>query len=157
MSSTPPPPPPGGDQPPYDSNQPPYGNQPPSYGQGGYGQGGGYDQGGYGQGGYGQVPPPGGYGYGAPSQTHPKAVTSLVLGILGVVCCSIAAPFAWSIGKRTVKEIDASGGQYQGRGQAQAGYILGIVGTVLLALGLLFFILAAVTGGLSLEAGTNVD
>src|SRR5687768_4381210 len=135
MSSIPPPPG-SGDLPPYDPNQPPYG------------------QGGYGQGGYGQAPPPGGYGA---TQTHPKATTSLILGILGVVCCSLAAPFAWMIGKRTVNEIDASGGRYEGRGQAQAGYILGIVGTVLLILSLLFLILAAITGGLTFEAGTNVD
>jgi uncharacterized membrane protein YjgN (DUF898 family) len=125
------PPPPGGDQPPYDPNQP------------------------FGQGGYGQAPPPGGYG--AQGQTHPKATTSLVLGIVSVVCCSLAAPFAWSIGKKTVNEIDASGGRYEGRGQAQAGYILGIIGTVLLILAILFFILAAITGGLSFEAGTDID
>ena len=129
-----PPPPGGGDQPPYDPNQ-------PSYGPGGYGS----------------TPPPGGYGYGGGTQTHPKATTSLVLGILGVVCCSLAAPFAWITGKKTVSEIDASGGRLEGRGQAQAGYILGIVGTVLLILALLFLVLAAVTGGLSFEAGTNVD
>ena len=122
------PPPPGG----YDPNQPPYCGQPP----------------------YGSAPPPGGYGS---QENDPKATTSLVLGILGVVCCSIAAPFAWSIGKKAVNEIDASGGRLGGRGQAQAGYILGIVGTVLLILGILFFILAAVTGGLSFEAGTNID
>jgi Domain of unknown function (DUF4190) len=133
------PPPPGGDQPPYDPNQ-------PSYGQGGYGQA--PPPGGYGQ------APPGGYG---PNQTHPKATTSLILGIVGIVCCSFVAPFAWTTGKKTVNEIDASGGRLEGRGQAQAGYILGIVGTVLLILGILFFILAAVTGGLSFEAGTNVD
>jgi hypothetical protein len=89
-------------------------------------------------------------------QNHPKAVTSLVLGIVGVVCCSIAAPFAWSIGKKTVNEIDASGGQMGGRGQAQAGYILGIIGTVLLAISLVFFIIAALTGGLTFSAGTDV-
>ena len=125
------PPPPGGDQP-YDPNQP-YGGQPS----------------------YGQAPPPGGYG--APPQNHPKSTTALVLGIVGVVCCSFTAPFAWMMGKKAVNEIDASGGRLGGRGQAQAGYILGIIGTVLLVLGILFFILAAVTGGLSFEAGTSVD
>ena len=120
--------------PPYDPNQPPYGGQPP----------GGYEQ-----------PPSGGYGQ--QPQNHPKATTALVLGIVGVVCCSFAAPFAFMTGKKTVSEIDASGGRLGGRGQAQAGYILGIIGTVLLVLGVLFFILAALTGGLSFEAGTNVD
>jgi hypothetical protein len=82
-------------------------------------------------------------------------MTSLILGIIGIVCCSICAPFAWSIGKKAVNEIDASGGRLGGRGQAQAGYILGIVGTVLLVLGLIFFIIAAVTGGISFQAGTT--
>ncbi len=131
--SYPPPPPGSGDQP-YDPNQ-----------QGGYGQ----------PGGYGQAPPPGGYGQ--QTQDHPKATTSMILGIVGIVCCSFAAPFAWVTGKKTVNEIDASGGRLGGRGQAQAGYILGIVGTVLLILGVLFFILAAFTGGLSFEAGTDID
>ena len=40
------------------------------------------------------------------------------------------------MGKRTVDEIDASNGQLGGRGSAQAGYILGLIGTILLGLGL---------------------
>lgn len=132
--------PPGG-QPPYDPNQPPpgYGQQPPSYdpGQGGYGQ---------------AAPPPMGY---AQPQNHPRATTALVLGIVGIVCCEFVAPFAWAIGKKAVSEIDASGGQYGGRGQAQAGYILGIIGTVLLILGLLFFVVSLITGGFSFQAGTS--
>jgi len=131
--------PPGG-QPPYDPNQGGYGQQPPSYDPG--------------QGGYGQAAPPPMGGYAQP-ENHPKAMTALILGIVGIVCCSILAPFAWSIGKKAVNEIDASGGRYGGRGQAQAGYILGIIGTVLLILGILFFVLAAVTGGLSFSAGTS--
>ena len=86
---------------------------------------------------------------------HPKATTSLVLGILGVVLCQVVAPFAWVMGKRTLDEIDASQGTVGGRGAAQAGYILGIVGTVLLGLGIIFaviwivFAVAIVGGGMS--------
>jgi uncharacterized membrane protein YjgN (DUF898 family) len=69
---------------------------------------------------------------------HPRATSSLVLGILGLVLCGVIAPFAWVIGKRAVNEIDASHGQLGGRGSAQAGYIMGIIGTALLALGLVF-------------------
>src|SRR4051794_37683489 len=87
-------------QPPHPYGQQPYGQQPyeqqPS-GQQPYGQP-GYDQQ------YG--PPPVGY---APD--HPKATTSLVLGILGIVVCGVLAPFAWQSGKRAVAEIDASNGQ----------------------------------------------
>ena len=99
---------------PYAQQQPgqPYGQQPPYPAPPGYAQ----------QPGYG-----GGY---APD--HPKATTSLILGILGLVVCGVLAPFAWRMGKRTVSEIDASHGQLGGRGTAQAGYILGLIGTILL-------------------------
>lgn len=117
----------------------PYPQQP--YPPGGYAPG-GYGPGAYGPGGY----PPGGYpsmpGQGpvqyAPD--HPRATTSLVLGILGVVLCQVLGPFAWWMGKRTMDEIDAAGGRYGGRGAAQAGYVLGIVGTLLLALAVFGFI-----------------
>jgi hypothetical protein len=89
------------------------------------------------QGGYAPVPPPG-YGYGVPD--HPRAQTSLILGILGLVLCQVAAPFAWVTGKRTVNEIDASRGMLGGRSQAQTGYVLGIVGTVILGLGVAFML-----------------
>jgi hypothetical protein len=57
-----------------------------------------------------------------------------VLGILGLVACSVLGPFAWALGKRTMDEIDASGGAWGGRSAAQAGYVLGVVATVLLGL-----------------------
>ena len=115
MSSTP-----GGDQP------QPYGQQP--YGQQPYGQ---QPQG---QQPYGGQPMPYGYGPVYAPPEHPKASTALVLGILGVVLCQVIAPFAWRTGKQTLTEIDAAQGQLGGRGQAQAGYVLGIVGSVLLIL-----------------------
>jgi hypothetical protein len=104
-------------------------------------------------------PPPPGYpahGQVQYAPDHPKATTSLVLGILGVVLCQVIAPFAWSMGKRTLNEIDASQGRLGGRGAAQAGYVLGIVGTVLLGLSLVFILIYVVgmvaffsTGGVS--------
>jgi drug/metabolite transporter (DMT)-like permease len=145
---------PPGDQPPYDPDRPPHDpDQPP------HGQQPGYGQPGYGLPGYGQpgswAPPPQG-GYAQQTQDHPQATTSMVLGIVGLICCGFVAPFAWIMGKKAVDEIDASQGRLGGRGQAQAGKILGLVGTVLLVLGVLFFILAAITGGLSFEVGSDV-
>jgi len=84
-----------------------------------------------------------------PPQDHPRATTSLVLGILGIVICGICAPFAWKFGKQAVTEIDASGGRMGGRGQAQAGYILGIIGTILLILTIIFFVVLGITGSLA--------
>ena len=93
-------------------------------------------------------PPGGGYGYQQqpPHQDHPRATMSMILGILGIVICSVIAPFAWNMGKKTMNEIDASGGQLGGRGMAQAGYIMGIIGTVLLIIGVLFFALTIPLG-----------
>lgn len=138
--------PPGGEgQPPPDPDRDPYTNPPPADSGQYYAQ---------------QPPPPPGYGqppahgqggYAQPPD-HPRATTSLILGILGVVLCQVIAPFAWSIGKSTVNEIDASGGRLGGRGTAQAGYIMGIVGTVLLGIALVFLVIwiifaVAVIGG----------
>lgn len=89
-------------------------------------------------------PPPGGYP--PPRQDHPRAVLSMILGILGLVICGVIAPFAWNMGKRTMNEIDASGGHLGGRGMAQAGYIMGIIGTAFLALGILFALIAIPLG-----------
>lgn len=121
-----------GDQPPY--GQPGYGQ--PAYGQPAYGQPQGY--------------PPGAY-----PPDHPRATTSLVLGILGIVLCGFAAPFAWRMGKRTVTEIDASNGQLGGRGSAQAGYVLGLIGTILLGLALLLVVVLIVVAIGSIATSAN--
>ena len=84
-------------------------------------------------------PGPGHGGYGAPAApAHPSASTVLVLGILGLVVCGILAPFAWVKGTRTLREIDAQPGRWSGRDQVQIGRVLGIVGSVLLGLALVF-------------------
>jgi uncharacterized membrane protein YjgN (DUF898 family) len=99
-----------------------------------------------------QQPPPGygppGYGaYPPPSPNHPQATTTLVLGILGIVVCGLCGPFAWSIGNRVIREIDASGGRWGGRTEANVGRILGIVATALLVLSLLLVFAVVVFGG----------
>src|SRR5919109_535991 len=71
---------------------------------------------------------------------EPKAVTAMVLGILGIAVCGVVAPFAWSFGKTSLDNIRASPGRYAGEGMAQAGYILGIIGTCLLILAVIFFV-----------------
>ncbi len=86
----------------------------------------------------------------AVSDNAPNAVLSLVLGIIGVVLCSLCAPFAWKLGKEAEAAVDASGGTLGGRGLATAGKILGIIGTVLLVIGvLLLIVLLASSGGSS--------
>jgi len=45
--------------------------------------------------------------YGTIAPDHPRSTLALILGILGIVACSIVAPFALVIGRGAVKEIDA--------------------------------------------------
>jgi hypothetical protein len=67
-----------------------------------------------------------------------------VLGIIGVVACYIAAPFAYYYGKRAEEAVDASGGTLAGRGMATAGKILGIIGCVLLGLAIIYIIVVII-------------
>ncbi|GAB3111898.1 hypothetical protein GCM10027055_13530 [Janibacter alkaliphilus] len=95
-------------------------------------------------------PPPGGAG----PVDHPDGTKILVLGILGLVCCSFLGPFAWVMGNRVMAEIDASPGRYSNRQTVNIGRILGIIATVLLVIGVIFGIITAVTGGFSAEVST---
>jgi hypothetical protein len=148
-------------QPPYAQPGQPYPQQPyaqPYYGQPAYGQQPPY-----------AYPPAGGqpgpapvghpgyppYAFTPPRPDHPQSTLSLILGICGLVFgfgCGIgflASPFAWALGRNAVKEIRASQGRLGGEGTAKAGMIIGIVGTVLLALGVLALIIFAIAVAVS--------
>ena len=81
-------------------------------------------------------PPPPGYGapqppYGAqPAGTSQKAVWSLVVGVLSLLCCSPLGIVAILLG-RSAKDDIARTGQ-GGAGLAQAGFVIGIVALVFL-------------------------
>ena len=79
----------------------------------------------------------------------------LVLGILSLVVCGVLGPFAWSMGNRALREIDASQLTAQplgGRETVNVGRILGMVATILLVLGLvvgLGLVVVAITSSTS--------
>ncbi len=105
--------------------------------------------------------PPPGYGYpyaqAVPqAPKHGQATTAMVFGIVslaGLVLCIVpilVAPVAWILGAKAVKEIDANPAAYSGRSEANAGKIMGIVGTcllVLVLLGAIALIIIGVNGG----------
>ena len=94
--------------------------------------------------GYGSAPTMSpGYATGAQAE-HPQGTTVLVLGILGLVCCTILAPVAWYMGQKTLNEIDASPTTYTNRQTVNIGRILGIIGTVLLVLVAVFYLFIGV-------------
>jgi len=63
-----------------------------------------------------------------------RAVWSLVLGILGLILCGLLAPFAWWLGASELRDIKAGLSPDSGQGLATAGMVLGIIGTVFLAI-----------------------
>lgn len=79
-----------------------------------------------------------------------QATTVLVLGIVGLLICSVLGPFAWSMGNTELAAIDAGRRPPENRGTANAGRILGIITTVFLIIGaaiLLFLVSARGFGG----------
>jgi len=91
----------------------------------------------------GQYPPPGYPQFSQLPPKHENATTSLVLGIValaGFFLCYITiflAPIAWFLGAKAVREIDANPHGLSGRSEANAGKIMGIIGTVLMVLSLI--------------------
>ena len=85
------------------------------------------------------MPQPGSH---QPASYEPHRGTMvLVLGILSLVLCQLCGPFAWIMGKNDLKKMDAGRMDPDGRGLTQGGMICGIVGSILLALGLLLSLL----------------
>jgi hypothetical protein len=116
---------------------------------------------------YGQVPPPppsyqqpyGTPSYGTPqygaydpnqaaySALEGRSTTVLVLGILGLVLCQIFGVVAWVMGNKVRDEAVAMGRPEPGNNKA--GRICGIIGTCLIGLVIVGFVLLAVLAAIS--------
>lgn len=119
------------------------------YPQGGYqgGHQGGYQQGGYQQPVYGTGSDP----YGPPPKTSGKATTSLVLGVVSMVCFGFLTGIpAIVVGMRARKEIRLSQGRVTGDGLALGGIITGIIGT-LIGLAVVALVIGAIAVGSSVN------
>ena len=89
-------------------------------------------------------PPPGPSPYDSPyggARDHPQGTTILVLGIFSILCCGILGPVAWVMGNNALAEIDRNPAAYTNRGNVNAGRICGIIGTILWAISVVFFLL----------------
>ncbi|KAB2842341.1 DUF4190 domain-containing protein, partial [bacterium] len=74
-------------------------------------------------------------------KNNTKAIMALVLGILSLLCCGFFAGIpAIIVGRSEVKAIDEGRGDPANRNLAQIGWILGLVGTILSAIGALVYI-----------------
>ncbi|MFX0574077.1 DUF4190 domain-containing protein [Nocardia nepalensis] len=97
------------------------------------------------------------YGYPAygPPPDHPQATTVMILGILSLLLCQIIGPVAWVMGKKALNEIDASGGAIGGRSSVMAGYICGMIASILLILTILFIIFIVVLAAIGALDSTS--
>ena len=65
------------------------------------------------------------------AQPHRGGVI-LAMGVVGLVCCQLAAPFAWRMGHADLAAIRTGQMDPAGQGMTKAGMILGIAGTLFL-------------------------
>ena len=70
----------------------------------------------------------------------------LTFGILSLVLCNLFGPFAWIMGSSDMAAMRAGRMDRSGEGLTQGGMICGIIGTVLLGLMAVFFLLAICAG-----------
>lgn len=66
-----------------------------------------------------------------------RSILAFTFGILGLVSMGLFAIPAWILGKAEREAIWRGEAPEAGRGMAEAGYILGIIGVVMLALAVL--------------------
>ncbi|WP_067668246.1 DUF4190 domain-containing protein [Nocardia miyunensis] len=99
---------------------------------------------------WGELPPDQSVG---PAVEHPHATTVLLLGILSIFCCGALGPVAWVLGRQALNQIEesdqlhrAGAVTYGGRSQILVGYVLGIIGTILMVLVAIIFLLMVIGG-----------
>ncbi|BDT84682.1 DUF4190 domain-containing protein [Nocardia cyriacigeorgica] len=77
---------------------------------------------------------------------HPRATLVLVLGAVSLMCCGVLGPVAWALGKQALDQINDSHGALSGRAQVMVGYILGVIGTIMMIIWALLFLLILLGG-----------
>lgn len=84
----------------------------------------------------GTTPPP----PGAATGDRTNAGLALAISILGFLLCQLLSPVGMTMGRNELTRIDSGLGDPGARGLAQAAYIIGIIGTVILVIAVLALI-----------------
>ncbi len=74
-------------------------------------------------------------------------VTAMILGILSLVLCALIGPVAWYIGAKAREEIKTGGFDASAQGMATAGWVMGIIGTVICIFYGVFLLISLAAGG----------
>lgn len=70
--------------------------------------------------------------------------TILAFGIVGIACCVIFAPIAWVMGQTDLAQMRSGQMDPAGRSLTQGGMVLGIIGTLILAVQVVFGVIGVV-------------
>ena len=85
-----------------------------------------------------------------PTTTHSlkphRGGAVLALGIIGLVVCFICGIFAWVMGNKDLREMDAGIMDPSGRGTTKAGKICGMISVILAIVGLGIWLLFMIIG-----------
>ncbi len=68
-----------------------------------------------------------------------QSTTALVWAIVGLTCCGVGGPIGWYFAQKELNAIDAGLRDPSNRGMAKAAKIIGIIVTVLMILGMIFY------------------
>lgn len=85
---------------------------------------------------YGYAPPLGG------QMDHPQSTVVFVLGLLSVIGFTILGPVAWLMGNSARKQVRERPEQYRAGGLLTAGWVMGIIGTAMMAFFVVYVVIA---------------
>ena len=91
-----------------------------------------------------------------PLEPH-RGTMILILGILSLAVCGLIGPVAWAMGGADLKKMKAVIMDDRGYNETQIGYVLGIVATILVGIGVLMAALwlIVVFGFMAVAAGAK--
>lgn len=75
-----------------------------------------------------------------PRKEPHRGMTILILGVVAIAFFHLVGPFAWYMGAIDLRKMREGKMDRRGESETRVGYILGIVSTLLMAVGLLFAI-----------------
>ena len=61
----------------------------------------------------------------------------LVLGVLSLMACGLLGPVAWAMGSADLKKMRAGRMDDRGESETKAGYICGMIATIMMGIGVL--------------------
>lgn len=88
-------------------------------------------------------------GFGPPAAHYPEssnALAALICSLGGFVLCGVLFPVGWWLGSNELGGIKTGRRDPTNKGLAQAGRIIGMIGTVLMILGLVFIVVLIAIG-----------